>query len=162
MILPMLEAHRIPFVGHIGGKPILLLEFPHSHIPPGSDKLVEWLHAHGIHVLIAHPERNKDVLRRLDKIRPFVEMGCLLQVTAGALVGLFGGPPRERALEMLEQGWVSVLATDAHDPRFRIPALTAGHAAAIAVVGEAEALALVETRPREWTRGRFVPDAQAA
>ncbi len=42
-ILPMLERDQIPFLGVLDGYRIMLLEFPHSHIPPGADRLVEKL-----------------------------------------------------------------------------------------------------------------------
>ena len=34
-ILPMIESDQIPFLGRYEGYRIMLLEFPHSHIPPG-------------------------------------------------------------------------------------------------------------------------------
>ena len=155
MILPMLQMNKIPFIGRYGDQDIMLLEFPHSHIPPGTEKLIALIRGRNIRPLIAHPERNKDVLRKLDKIRPFVEMDCLLQVTAGAVVGMFGKPVRDRAVKLLEKGWVSILATDAHDPRFRIPALSAGRRAAAEIVGEQEARRMVIERPRDWVAQRF-------
>ncbi len=155
MILPMLMEERIPFIGRTEGKSIVLLEFPHSHIPPGSEKLIAWMMGRNFRPLIAHPERNKDVIRKLDKIRPFVEMGCLLQLTAGSVAGMFGEPARHRSEQMLEQGWISILATDAHDPVNRVPALTAGRVAASVIVGEQEAWAMVRDRPRAWSGGRF-------
>ncbi len=66
-IPPMLEQGLIPFLGEWEGKKVLLLELPHSHVPPGSDKLVQWLLDRDIQPMIAHPERNKDVMRDLDK-----------------------------------------------------------------------------------------------
>jgi protein-tyrosine phosphatase len=155
MILPLLQAGQIPFIGRYGDEDIVLLEFPHSHIPPGTEKFIAWMRARKIRPLIAHPERNKDVLRKLEKIQPFVDMGCLLQVTAGAVAGMFGEPARGRAVAMLERGWVSILATDAHDTSCRIPAMTAGFQAAANVVGEQEALRMVLDRPREWVAHRF-------
>ncbi len=155
MILPMLQENRIPFIGRYGDEEIMLLELPHSHIPPGTDKLVSWMRGRNVRPLIAHPERNKDVLRNLDKIRPLVEMGCLLQLTAGAVAGMFGEPVHSRAVEMLERGWISILASDAHDARYRVPAMSAGQRAAVQVVGEQEARCMVIDRPRDWTAQRF-------
>ena len=66
----------------------MLLELPHGHVPVGADKLVEWLLKQGIRPMIAHPERNKDIMRSVDKLIPFMRLGCLLQVTAGAVAGV--------------------------------------------------------------------------
>jgi protein-tyrosine phosphatase len=144
-----------PFVGELGGMKIVLLEFPHSHIPVGSDKMVDWLLAHNVRPMIAHPERNKDVMRKIDKIRPFVEMGCLMQVTAGSVAGRFGPVAQQRARDLLERGFVHVLASDAHNLSVRRPELEEGRAAAQGIVGEAASWALVRETPLAITAGRF-------
>ena len=114
----------------------------------GSDKLIEWLMAHGIRPMIAHPERNKDIMRDLAKLEPFVEAGCLLQLTADAIAGSFGAEAKQCARCILERGWATVMASDAHDSKLRPPRLHKGLAAAAKLVGEAAARALVEDIPR--------------
>lgn len=123
-VMDLVLSGEAPFLGELDGYRIMLLEFPHSQIPVGADKLVKWLLAQKIRPLIAHPERNKDVMRTHAKIEPFVNLGCLLQVTAGSLVGQFGSSAQKAAEYFLEQNWVSVLATDAHDALNRPPNLT--------------------------------------
>src|ERR1700693_656070 len=88
-IVALLGQNEVPFLGELNGYRIILLEFPHTHIPPGADKLIERLLKDRIRPLIAHPERNQDVMRDLSKIEPFVEMGCFLQITEGAPLGTF-------------------------------------------------------------------------
>ncbi len=44
-ILVMVSQNTLPFYGDIEGYRVMLLEFPHGHIVPGSDKLVKWLMA---------------------------------------------------------------------------------------------------------------------
>ena len=39
-ILMLIDQDEVPFLGQLDGYKILLLEFPHTHIPPGADKLV--------------------------------------------------------------------------------------------------------------------------
>jgi len=145
--IALLQQEEVPMLGQENGYRIMLLEFPHSHILPGSDKLVRHLLDRKIRPMIAHPERNKDVMRSLDKLLPFLEAGCLLQVTAGSVAGHFGGPAQQRAFEMLERGWVAVLASDAHNAKYRPPDLEPGRAAAARVIGEAAAWDLVRRRP---------------
>lgn len=145
--IAMINQEEVPMLGQENGFRIMLLEFPHSHVLPGSDKLVRHLLDRKIRPMIAHPERNKDVMRSLDKLLPFLEAGCLLQVTAGSLVGDFGGPAQQRAVEMLERGWVTVLASDAHNAKYRPPNLEPGRAAAARLIGEAAANDLVQRRP---------------
>jgi protein-tyrosine phosphatase len=146
-ILPMVEQGLIPFLGEWRGKPVMLLELPHSHVPPGSDKLVRWLLDRNIQPMIAHPERNKGVMRSLDKIQPFVELGCLFQLTAMSVAGRFGEGAERRACDLLEMGVVTIIASDAHNVNHRPPDLEPGRAAAAEIVGEAESWQLVQQRP---------------
>lgn len=158
-IVPWLNQDRIPFLGIEDGLRIMLLEFPHTHILPGTDKLVEHLLKRGIRPMIAHPERNGDVLHRLEKIEPLVKAGCMLQVTAGSLAGHFGPQSQLRSREMLERGWVEVLATDAHNIRYRPPDLEAGRVAAARILGEEEAWRLVVDRPAQIAAHQFAGES---
>jgi len=146
-IIQLVSCGQLPFLGVMDQKNVLLVEFPHSHLPPGSEKLMGWLMDRDISPMIAHPERNKSVIRDLDRILPFVEMGCHLQVTAGSVAGDFGGLAKKRAEQMLENGWVTVLASDAHNTKSRPPALEPGRAAAAAIVGVVESWRLVRETP---------------
>ena len=155
-ILSWVGEEQIPYLGHWQGERVMLLEFPHSHVPVGADKLVAWLLKQGIRPMIAHPERNKDILRSIDKLLPFVRLGCLLQVTAGAAAGSFGEQAQARAVDLLSRGWVTVLASDAHNMEARPPELEPGRVAAAKIVGEEESWKLVRDRPAEII-GKAVP-----
>jgi protein-tyrosine phosphatase len=152
-IVALLSQDEVPFLGELDGYKIMLLEFPHTQITPGADKLIEWLLKRNIRPLIAHPERNQDVIRDLSKIEPFVEMGCFLQITAGALLGHFGQGPQRRALELLEVDVFKVVASDAHNLTGRRPVLSEGVAAAARVLGEQSAHDLVNRNPRMILHG---------
>lgn len=152
-ILPLIEAGRVPFLGTLEGYQVMLLEFPHSHVPVGADKFVAWLLARNIRPMIAHPERNKDLMRDPEKIEPFVRAGCLLQLTADAVAGGFGELCALRAREFLERGWVSVIASDAHDTVERPPRIAPGRDAAAGIVGDQEALRLTHGTPLRIVRG---------
>ena len=151
-IVQLAEEHVLPFLGTVDGYGIVLIEFPDSHILPGSDKLAAWLLGRKIRPLIAHPERNKDILRDGRKLLPFVREGCLVQLTADAVAGEFGEPCALRAREFLERGWVTVLASDAHDTVYRPPRIAPGRDAAARIVGETEALRLTRDNPRRIVR----------
>jgi protein-tyrosine phosphatase len=152
-IIPLIEAGRVPFLGTLEGRQVMLLEFPHSHVPVGADNFVAWLLARNIRPLIAHPERNKDVMRDPGRIEPFVREGCLLQLTADSVSGGFGELCAQRAREFLERGWVSVLASDAHDTVDRPPRIAPGRDAAAQIVGEEEARRMTQDTPLRIVRG---------
>lgn len=146
-VISMLAAGEIPFLGEEDGYKYMLLEFPHGNIPPGSDKMINRLLDQKIRPVIAHPERNMEVMQKLEKIEPFVDQGCLLQVTSGSIAGQFGPYVQQCARNMFEQDWVYILASDAHDSGFRQPALEAGRKAAAEIIGEDASWELVRGRP---------------
>jgi protein-tyrosine phosphatase len=148
-LMGMVEAQQVPWLGSLDGYRLILLELPHSHIPVGTDKLINWCLERRIRPVIPHPERNKDVIRDIEKIAPFVKQGCLLQVTAGSVAGNFGRMARMRAGQLLKRGWVSFLASDAHNTRHRIPNLEPGRASAADIIGEEAAWRLVRDNPRQ-------------
>jgi len=152
-IVPLVQAGRVPFIGELDGYRVMLLEMPHSHVPVGAEKLVQWLIGQKIRPMIAHPERNKDVMRDPRKLMPLLAEGCLVQLTADAVAGEFGEEAARRSHEFLEQHWVTVLASDAHDTNSRPPRLLAGMEVAARIVGDAEARRLVEDMPRRLLRG---------
>ncbi len=143
----MISQNRIPFIGVWENKKVLLLEFPHDHIPVGADKLVAWLIARDIIPLIAHPERNQAILRQSDKIMPFIHAGCLLQVTASSVTGLFGSASQQCALRLIELNLVTILASDAHNLHKRQPTLRPALTYLKPIIGEQQAAALVTTNP---------------
>lgn len=162
VIMNMVTTNTVPFLGREKGNDLLLLEFPHDSIPPGSLELVKWLLQRHIKPVIAHPERNKAVLDRYAVLRPFLDAGCLLQVTAGSLTGLFGKGPEKLARKLLKSGWVSLIASDAHNAHKRLPEMEPGRRVAEKIVGESESWAMVLDRPAEFTRGMFEREIQHA
>lgn len=156
-IIQMVEDDEIPFLGAVDGYRIMLLEFPHSHLLLGADKLVRWLLARRIRPLIAHPERNKEVMRHVEKIAPFVDSGCLLQLTGGSIIGQFGKPAQECARTLIERGWASVVATDAHNLKHRPPNLDRARAALVEIGGESLARELTLDTPAKLIGDEAAP-----
>ena len=146
-LIELLAAGELPFLGRRGAQRVMLLELPHGSIPVGAERFTAWLRKQGVLPLIAHPERNKDVMRNLAKLDPFIEQGCLLQITAGSLVGSFGEMAQLRARELLDRGDIFAVATDAHNLGSRPPMLAAARAFVVAHCGEAEAEALTHRNP---------------
>ena len=145
----------IPFLGEWQGRKVLLLEFPHGEIPFAAERMIDWLLQRDILPMIAHPERNKGVMRAPSRLKPFIEQGCLLQVTAGSVAGSFGPAAQAIAHDLLQQGLVTVLATDAHNVDYRPPVLTDGLEQAALLIGDAQAEALVRQTPWQIARGHF-------
>jgi protein-tyrosine phosphatase len=152
-VVPLIESGRVPFLGEWDGFKVMLLELPHSHVPVGSDSFVAWLLNRGIRPMIAHPERNKEIMRDSSKLEPFLLAGCLVQLTADAVAGEFGEDCEASAIEFLSKGWVTVLASDAHDVDSRPPRIAPGLEVASAILGREAAQKLVEANPRRIVYG---------
>ncbi len=140
-------AGEVPFLGRVNGCDILLLELPHQHIPVGSQQFVQKLLGLNIRPLIAHPERNKSVMANPSCIHPFVEAGCWLQLTAGSITGNFGATSQKTALGLLDEDWVHVVASDAHNLSARPPHLRAARQAVQDRCGADVAQLLFQTHP---------------
>jgi protein-tyrosine phosphatase len=128
----------------------LLVEFPYSGWPFALEGLLHSLRARGITPIIAHPERNPEIQGRPSMIGAAVELGALVQVTAGSISGLFGRGARRAVKRLLELGLVHVLASDVHRPGFRDGELAA---AADLVGGGALGRYLTEDTPASIALG---------
>jgi len=120
-VLELMMRGELPFMGQTGGYQTMLLEMPDGQIPLGSDRFVGHLLARGIRPVIAHPERNRAVMEKPQRLQPFIDMGCWVQLTAGSLVGAFGDKAQATAEALLDAGWVHAVASDAHNLGGRRP-----------------------------------------
>jgi protein-tyrosine phosphatase len=101
----------------------LLLEAPLTIGAGDFEAIVLSTHGRGRPVVLAHPERCPALLRRPERMEPLIDAGVLMQVTAGSVAGQFGNTIQRTALRWLSEGWVHVIASDAHDAYRRPPDL---------------------------------------
>ena len=141
----------------INAGPYLLLEFPDLHMGRHVESILRQLLDLGIVPIVAHPERNPLLLRNFDRLESWIELGCLVQLTARSITGGFGGPSRSAAFGLLNRGLVHVVATDAHDPQYRPPLLSAAYQAVRVRFGRDLAEILFTDNPRDIIQGRPVP-----
>lgn len=98
----------------------LLIEFPSADVPAFSETLLFELRGMGKIPVIVHPERNRFFMEDPDRLIPFLEMGCLAQLTAPSIVGIFGKKIQKIAHEMVERNLVQMVASDAHGVNKRL------------------------------------------
>lgn len=98
----------------------VLLELPHEIYFP-LDRLLRGLGAAGLVAVLSHPERNQGILGRPHLAESLADAGCLLQLTAGSLVGTFGPQVRSFAEWLVLRGLAHFVATDAHGSKSRRP-----------------------------------------
>ncbi|WP_445776336.1 tyrosine-protein phosphatase [Shewanella sp.] len=116
-----IEQQKLPFLGRYNNHDVLLLELPSSHIPAGTDKLVNWLLARNVLPMIAHPERNRELQSHPERINAFVQAGCLLQLTASSLLGDMGASAKYLSEDWIKQRVYSIVASDCHSIKRRPP-----------------------------------------
>ncbi len=130
----------------------VLLELPHELYVP-LEGLLSTLRSAGMVGVLSHPERNQGILREPHVVDGLVEKGCLMQVTAGSLVGSFGPEIQGFSERLLEGGLVHFLATDAHGTANRRPVMSRAYCRAIELVGERAARELCCFNPAAVAEG---------
>ena len=109
----------------LGGGPWLLVESPLTPSAAGFDTVLHHLQARGHRLVLAHPERCPAFQREPERLASLVHAGMLTSITAGALIGRFGSTVKRYAHELVRDGLVHNVASDAHDVHRRPPGLRA-------------------------------------
>ena len=136
------------------GRHVLMDLAEREYVP--LDRLLAELAAGGMTAILAHPERNREILARPELLQPLVEAGCLLQMTAGSLLGEFGAEVQQLAERLLRQAAVQLVASDAHHIHFRRPLLAEAFARVTQIIGVEAAQAVCQNNPVSIIAGRAV------
>jgi protein-tyrosine phosphatase len=107
----------------LGGGEWLLVECPFTPVATGMDALVFDLQRRGHRVVLAHPERCPAFHRDRRPLELLVHGGVLTSITAGSLVGRFGGVVQRFAMQLVRDELVHNVASDAHDTERRPPGM---------------------------------------
>src|SRR5271163_2563165 len=135
----------------------LLVEFPDFGIQPSIGEVLDEFVAGGVVPVITHPERNPTLQSKQEMIGEWVRNGCVVQVTAGSLLGKFGARAEQVAHQLLKRNWVHFLASDAHNVTSRPPNLREGHVALTKDYGMDTADRLCIHNPRAAFYGENLP-----
>ncbi|MEN8246937.1 MAG: CpsB/CapC family capsule biosynthesis tyrosine phosphatase [Thermodesulfobacteriota bacterium] len=143
----------------------ILVEFPHDVMLPRTRDVLFQLSINHITPILAHPERNTTLQRNPDVLAGFVDMGCLVQLTAMSITGEFGSDAMAYAHLLLKEGRAHVIASDAHDAKNRPPILSPAVKEAARILGDLRmAEAMVNQNPRAILHGKPInlPEPQKA
>lgn len=147
-------ALREPSRFAINGLSYLLVEFPEVTLFQGFEQVFSNLMSVGLTPIVTHPERNHHLAADIPRLRRWVEMGIPMQITAQSLLGKFNPEPARWCLQMLNQGQVHFVASDAHDLVHRPPRLDEARAFLVNQFDEEYAELLLELHPRAVIEGR--------
>ncbi len=119
--LALVESEEESPLTHLNGSRYLLVEFPGGFLSPNVESVFHEMLVLGTVPVVAHPERNRVFVEEPERLARLVEIGALVQVTAGSLVGDFGRPVRNAVHEIVRRGLAHVVASDAHSLDRRRP-----------------------------------------
>lgn len=105
----------------LNGSRYPLIEFPFRTDGTEETRILHSVCKLGCRPVVAHPERYLCVQREPRILNRWYQMGCLFQVNRGSLLGRFGPAARETALGLVERGFATAVASDAHGTRMRTP-----------------------------------------
>ena len=109
----------------LGGGDAVLVEFPDDAFLPGVGGMLDAVVRRGFRPVIAHPERNPVVQTAPHRLAGLVAAGCLVQVTAAALLRPHT-PAGRAAATLVRTGLAHMLASDLHRPGSRPSLADAG------------------------------------
>ncbi len=130
----------------------VLLELPHEIYTP-LDRLLAELNGAGMVGILTHPERNLGILSQPAVLPRLATRGCLMQLTAGSLLGSFGPRIRRFSESLLADGLVHFIASDGHGTGSRPPGLGSAFQRVAELAGPDVAMALCCRNPLSLLTG---------
>lgn len=100
------------------------------------ERSVDRLLTAGLRPLLAHAERYPFVQRDPGSLRPLIERGVPIQINAGSLLRRDTDVERITAERLLRTRKAHVIASDAHNARYRPPVLSAAYDRAAEIAGD--------------------------
>ncbi|MGB9840964.1 tyrosine-protein phosphatase [Thermovenabulum sp.] len=102
-------------------KKYMLIELPMMSLPSYTMEVLWAVKLRNITPIIAHPERNREIINDVSKLREFIRIGALIQVNSLSLMGVFGSEVKKTAEKIIKKKYAQFIATDCHTPRARSP-----------------------------------------
>jgi protein-tyrosine phosphatase len=131
----------------------MLVEPNEAYLPQQLQNALEELISLGIVPILAHPERNPLLRRRVDLLEDWISLGCLSAITGNSLLGFWGGEIRKATETILRAGLAHFIVSDGHDPSSRPVVLSEALAAAGKLIGAKQAHGLVWSNPSSVVQG---------
>lgn len=131
----------------IGDSKYLLLEFGQFSTIHQMADMVRRFAQSGYRSIITHPERLQVALETPDFGSELVNCGGYIQITANSLTGFWGPHVQKASEQLVKNGLVSIIATDAHGTERRLPVLSEAWHVAARLIGPEGACRLVVDNP---------------
>ncbi len=132
----------------LAGSRYCLMEMPSLMLPPHLDDIIYELQLMDIVPVLAHPERQMQLMEKPEKLLELLEKGCAAQSNGGSVTGVFGPKVQHNVEQLLEQKVIAFMGSDAHNLRYRNTNLKEARDAMTARWGEESVTELFETKPQ--------------
>jgi protein-tyrosine phosphatase len=100
----------------------LLIELPHR-LFVDLRHVVKQLRRAGVRPILAHPERQEELLHDAGQIEQLIQAGCLVQVCSGSVTDPPNRQDARAVRNWFKRGMVHVLGSDGHSPTRRPPTM---------------------------------------
>jgi protein-tyrosine phosphatase len=98
----------------LAGSSYVLIEMPSSRIPRAMSELIHELLVMQLKPIIAHPERNAEIVEHPERLADLIREGAFAQVTTHSLLGGFGKRIKQSAWSLCSSGLIHIVSSDAH------------------------------------------------
>ena len=114
----LVDISKNPLVTCGNGK-YMLIEFATNIFPSGYQNEFFKLQNLDINPIVAHPERYRFIQNDLTILEDWINKKYIIQIDAGSLIGQFGPKIKQLVFKMIDNGYVHLLGSDAHNDKKR-------------------------------------------
>ncbi len=133
----------------LAGSRYVLVEFRPDSIPVDIEEVAYEFRIRGYIPVIAHVERYKQVLKDMRIAEKMIDAGCLLQMNARSLTYRNGGIVAKFCKEAMKRRMIHFVASDAHDSKVRVPAMSDAYEESKKLAGEYVAREIFISNPQK-------------
>lgn len=137
----------------------ILVDLPLFDLPVATEDILFQVQLCGLTPILAHPERNRHLVKSPAMVREMLDRGVEMQVNSGSLEGIYGKAARRTSRSLLQEGVARLVASDAHKPRGRSPNLSGAAGIIHRQLGEKTVRVLLEENPGRVLAGENLVEA---
>ena len=143
----------------LAGSRYCLMEMPSLMLPPNLEEMIYELQLMDIVPVLAHPERQMQLMHEPEKLLKLLQKGCVAQSNGGSLTGVFGPKAHEKVHMLIDHEMIAFMGSDAHNLKYRNTNLKDAREKIVKHWGETTATELLETKPRYILENKELPSA---
>lgn len=140
----------------LGDTNYILVELPMGEVPGYAEDFLFQLQLRRLIPIIAHPERNRQIIEKPNILAKLIELGSLVQINTGSISGFFGPMVQKNARILLTHNMGHVLGSDAHSDRRRGPYMRQAGELLYGWLGKDRAEEIIYHNPRTILKGEVL------